>query len=185
MGTGIANASGATVASACFWDNQKDKQGVLVPRTGEFPINTNFAAGNELEGGSGGICTACHAGENAFIIHPEEKAFMGIANLKPKAYYKPIVAAAWPQNSGPNTKLATVPIPAGEESCLECHSAGRRLRLPEIIKEIATPPGENYCDAVLPTAINKTMPPGTGPHPDPDYNMHNIVLIEMCDVAKM
>src|SRR5678816_3299079 len=82
MGTGIANASGATVASACFWDNQKDKQGVLVPRTGEFPINTNFAAGNELEGGSGGICTACHAGENAFIIHPEEKAFMGIANLK-------------------------------------------------------------------------------------------------------
>jgi hypothetical protein len=185
MGTGIDNGSGTTVASACFWDNQKDGVGVLFPRTGEFPINTNFAAGEELDGGSGGTCTACHAGENSYIVHPDDPAFQGIANLKPKAYYKPIVAASWPQNSGPNTKLATVPIPMGEESCLDCHSAGRRQRLPEIVKEIAKPAGENYCDAVLPTAINKTMPPGTGPHPDPDYNMHNKVLIEMCDVAKM
>jgi hypothetical protein len=185
MGTGIVNASGTTVASACFWDNQKDKRVVPFPRTGEFPINTNFAAGEELDGGSGGTCTACHAGENAFIVHPDDNAFKGIANLRPKAWYKPIVAAGWPQNPGPNTQLATVPIPAGEESCLDCHSAGRRQRLPEIVKEIATPPGENYCDAVLSTAINKTMPPGGGVLPDPDYNMHNIVLIEMCDVAKI
>jgi hypothetical protein len=184
MGTGIVNSSGATVASACFWDNQKDKRGVPFPRTGEFPINTNFAAGEELDGGSGGTCTACHAGENAFIVHPDDNAFKGIANLRPKAWHRPIVAAGWPQNPGPNTQLATVPIPAGEESCLDCHSAGRRQRLPEIVKAIATPPGENYCDAVLPTAINKTMPPGGGVLPDPDYNMHNIVLIEMCDVAK-
>ena len=185
MGTGIVNASGATVASACFWDNQKDKRGVLIPRTGEFPINTNFAAGEELDGGSGGTCTACHAGENSYIVHPEDNPFKGIANLKPKAWYKPIVAAGWPQNPGPNTKLATVPIPAGEESCLDCHSAARRQRLPEIVKSIATPPGENYCDAVLSTALNKTMPPGVAVLPDPDYNMHNIVLIEMCNVAKM
>ena len=185
MGTGIDNGSGTTVASACFWDNQTNGRNVDIPRTGEFPINTNFAGGDELKDGSGGICTGCHAGENAFVVHPDDPAFQGIANLKPKAYYKPIVAASWPQNSGPNTKLATVPIPAGEESCLDCHSAGRRQRLPEIVKEIATPPNSNYCDTVLTKAINKTMPTGTGPHPDPDYNMHNRVLIEMCDVAKM
>jgi len=183
MGTGIDNGSGATVSNACFWDNQLEKLGVMVPRTGEFPINTNFAAGDELKGGSGGVCTACHAGENAYIIHPDDAAFRGIANLKPKAWYKPMVPAGWPLNPGPNTKLATVPVPAGEDSCLVCHSAGRKQRLPEIVREIATPMGENYCDAVLKNAINKTMPPGGGVLPDPDYQTHNIVLVEMCDLA--
>ena len=148
MGTGIDIGGGKFASNACFWDNQKDDKVVLFPRTGEFPINTNFAAGEELDGGSGGTCTACHAGENAFIIHPEDPAFQGIANLEPKAWYKPIVAASWPQNPGPNTKLAGVVLPrAGELPRLP--RRGRQARLPEIVKAIATPPGENYCDAVL------------------------------------
>jgi len=185
MGTGIDTGGGKIVSSACFWDNQKDKMGVDFPRTGEFPINTNFAAGPELDGGSGGTCTACHAGENAYIVHPDKDPFKGIANLEPNAYYKPIVAASWPQNSGPNTKLAGVALPAGQESCLDCHSEGDKRRLPEIVKEIATPAGENYCDAVLTSAINRTMPQGGTVFPDPDYKTHTDFLIKACaDAAK-
>jgi hypothetical protein len=180
MGTGVDIGGGTFASSACFWDNQKDKMGVDFPRTGEFPINTNFAAGPELDGGTGGTCTACHAGENSFIVHPDKDPFKGIANLEPKAYYKPIVAASWPQNSGPNTKLAGVALPAGQESCLDCHSEADKRRLPEIVKEIATPAGLNYCDAVLKNAINKTMPQGGTVFPDPDYKTHTDFLIKAC-----
>ena len=184
MGTGVDTGGGNFVSSACFWDNQKDKVGVDIPRTGEFPINTNFAAGPELDGGTGGTCTACHAGENAYIVHPDDPAFGGIANLEPKAYYKPIVAASWPQNSGPNTTLAGVAVPAGEKSCLDCHRAKNKRRLPEIVKEIATPAGENYCDAVMKNAIAMTMPEGGTTFPDPKYKTHTDFLIKTCnDVA--
>jgi hypothetical protein len=178
MGTGIDTGGGKIVSSACFWDNQKNGMGVDIPRTGEFPINTNFAAGPELDGGSGGTCTACHAGENAYVIHPDEKAFQGIANLEPNAYYTPIVAASWPQNSSPNTKLAGVVLPAGQESCLDCHGEADKRRLPEIIKALATP--GNYCDAVLTNAINKTMPQGGTVFPDPDYKTHTDFLLKLC-----
>jgi hypothetical protein len=180
MGTGVDAGGGNVVSSACFWDNQKDGNSVDIPRSGEFPVNTNFAAGPELDGGEGGTCTACHAGENAYVVHPDDKAFQGIANLEPKAYYKPIVAASWPQNSGPNTKLAGVVLPAGQESCLDCHSAGDQRRLPEIVKGLATPPGQNYCDAVLKNAIKKTMPQGGTVFPDPDYKTHTDFLIKAC-----
>lgn len=184
QGTGIATGGGATVASACFWDNQLDQRGVPIARTGEFPINTSFAAGDELDGGSGGTCTACHAGENAYIVHPKDGPFMAIANLKPDAWYRPIVAAGWPLNPGPNTQLAGVKLGATDSSCLDCHSAARKQRLPEIVKEIAKPPGENYCDAVLKTSFLKTMPPD-GPFPDPDYQKHMDFLTKACaDAAR-
>jgi len=48
MGTGIDNGSGTTVASACFWDNQKDGVGVLFPRTGEFPVISGLAEGDKV-----------------------------------------------------------------------------------------------------------------------------------------
>jgi len=185
MGTGIDVGGGKTESSACFWDNQKNKKGVKFPRTGEFPINTNFAAGPELNGGTGGTCTKCHAGENAYIVHPDKDPFKNIANLEPKAYYKPIVAASWPQNSGPNTKLAGVALPAGQQSCLDCHSETDKRRLPEIVKEIATPPGENYCRQVLRNAIDRTMPQGGTVFPDPDYRTHANFLLKSCaDAAR-
>lgn len=185
MGTGIDTGGGKVVASACFWDNQLDKKGVPIARTGEFPLNTSFAAGDELDGGSGGTCTACHAGENAYIVHPDDAAFKGLANLKPNAWYTPIVADGWPKNPGPNTTLAGVALGAGDESCLDCHSAARKQRLPEITKGLATPAGENYCDAVLRTAIQVTMPPGGGALPDPAYKKHNDALLKACtDAAK-
>lgn len=184
MGTGIDTGGGNFVSNACFWDNQLDKKSQNVPRVGEFPLNTTFAANDELKDGQGGICTACHAGENAYIVHPDDPAFQGIANLKPKAYYTPLVTAGWPLNATPNTKLAGVVLGAADSSCLDCHSAAKKQRIPEIVKELATPPGENYCDAVLLPAIVTTMPPG-GPFPDPDYKKQNDFLTQACaDAAK-
>ena len=137
---------GIDTSNACFWDNQQDKMTLPIDRTGQFALNTTFAAGPELKDGSGGICTACHAGENAYIVHPEDPAF-AIANLAPSAWYKPFkVPAGWPLNPGPNVDLSNLAIPAGERKCTSYHD------LPIIEKALATPAGENYCDAVLNTA---------------------------------
>jgi hypothetical protein len=179
-------------SKACFWDNQLNGESVEIPRVGEFPLNTNFAAGEELEAGAlkgPGICTACHAGENAYIVHPDDAAFQGIANLKPTEYYKPMVAPSWPQNLKPNTKLAGVPLDKnkGDESCLDCHSAGKKQRLPEIVKGLAP-----YCDAVLTNALKKTMPPEGPLQEDPadptkttgPYKKHIDSLMQACADAK-
>jgi hypothetical protein len=93
-----------------------------------------------------------------------------------------MVAASWPQNPGPNTTLAGVALPGGQQSCLDCHGTGTQL--PEIVKAIATPPGENYCDAVLTIAIDKTMPEGGTVFPDPDYKTHADFLKKECADAK-
>jgi hypothetical protein len=70
-----------------------------------------------------------------------------------------MVPAGWPLNPGPNTQLAGVVLGAGDKSCLGCHSAARRQRLPEIVKELIQPTGESYCDDVLLKSLGKTMPP--------------------------
>ena len=93
---------------------------------------------------------------NAFMIHPGIPGVQGHQNLEPKAWYKPTAAATWPQTPGPNTKLAGVVLPAGQDSCLDCHDEADKRRPPEIVKAITPRPGINYCDAVLSIAINKT-----------------------------
>src|SRR5262249_14470457 len=138
---------GKVSSKACFWDNQLNKVGQPIPRAGEFPLNTSFAAGEELDGGSGGTCTGCHAGENAYIVHPDDLAF-DVPNLQPDNYYAPMVAATWPQNRTPNTKLAGVALVAGDRSCLSCHEQGDAGRLPEITAELAVPATDTYCDIV-------------------------------------
>lgn len=199
MGTGVPAGPGKFVSNACFWDNQLDKKTVPVARGVEVPLTVGFAAGDELDGGTGGVCTACHAGENAFIVHPDDAPFIGIKKLEPKAWYTPLVPAGWPKNPGPNTKLKGVDISVapGNSDCLDCHNEASKRRLPEIVKQLAlgTPPAgkpatpdtdaENYCDAVLIPAINATMPQGSaGPFPDPDYKKHNDFLIAECARVK-
>jgi hypothetical protein len=173
------------IADACFWDNQKDDKTTDIPRTGNFPLNTFFAAGDELDGGQGGTCTACHAGENAYIVHPSDPAFDGIlGDIEISTWYKPMVAITWPQNPGPDAGFPKPP--AGEKSCRSCH------QLPKIEKGLATPAGENYCDAVLKIALDKTMPmagvrqPLGGPFSTPGYRYktHNMYLATACADAK-
>jgi len=172
MGKGKADSSGKVISAACFWDNQFNKKTVPIGRNTPVPI-LNFAAGEELKDGQGNICTMCHAGENAFIIHPDEPAMTGLPNLKPDAYYTPLVHVNWPQNKTPNTKLGAVP--PMQKSCLTCHEPADAGRLPEITMEI-----NGYCGAVVKPAIERTMPPGAGPKPNDKYKEHLKVIREEC-----
>ena len=165
-------------ANACFWDNQKDKKSTPIPNSGLFPLNTYFAAGQELDGGEGGTCTACHAGETSYVVHPDDPAFNNLTDIGSGGWYKPMVAASWPQNPGPDAAFPAVP--AGEKKCSTCHN------LPKIDKSL-TP----YCDSVLALALEKTMPPAGqraklgGPFPvGYRYQTHNMYLAQVCADAK-
>ncbi|HEX8222691.1 MAG TPA: hypothetical protein VF605_02610 [Allosphingosinicella sp.] len=168
--------SGKQSGKACFWDNQQNKEQVAVPK-GSVKRLLSFAGGPELEGGSGGICTSCHTGENPFIIHPQTT--LGLPNLRglklrTDRWYSPMVAAAWPQNPGPAS------YPASDESsgdCQECHTeGGSGGRFPTFQRE------SFYCENVLQRATEKTMPPRKVA--DPDYAAHAAELVRLCKEAQ-
>jgi hypothetical protein len=96
--------------NACFWDNQVNDRQVPIPK-GTFKPILEFAGGAELDQGDGGTCTSCHAGENAFIIHPNTalKPASSALPLMPKRWYTPMVHPDWPANPGPDTVLASFP----------------------------------------------------------------------------
>ena len=113
-------------------------------------------------------CTFCHAGENPFIVHPEDPVFMeaatlkrdfldpdGIPNLMAADWYKPMFnprtprSESFPQNPEPSniSQLEEVPFP--DKKCTTCHSknggGGRFPRESEF--------NENYCGNVLYPAL--------------------------------
>lgn len=170
--------TGKATSNVCFWDNQQNDTGTPIKAGTQFPL-TGFAGGSELEGGDGGVCTSCHAGENPYVVHP--KTALGLPNLKdyrlkmrPDAWYRPLVAQSWPQNPGPSTLLDAIDSPSG---CNECHTQkGSGGRLPKVSTAL-----DQYCKGVLMNAIERTMPPGkTGTDPDPDYALHIDALLAAC-----
>ncbi|HEY6139947.1 MAG TPA: hypothetical protein VI670_19500 [Thermoanaerobaculia bacterium] len=155
-------------SKVCFWDNQMMGSGFSFPAGTQIPIGVpNLAVdsmgryqagGFELLGGSGGICTDCHAGENPYITHPKAdlgggvlwetlQSGQGLPTFAPNRY-DPLVAAAWPQNQL-SQAAATVP-----GACGGCHVKGFRGRFPHLSNEL---PG--YCFTVLTKAYQQTMPP--------------------------
>jgi len=156
-------------SKACFWDNQMMGAGFPFPAGTQIPIgapNTAInasgkyqAGGFELLGGSGGVCTDCHAGENPYITHPESnlgtilwqdiRLVQGLPTFAPNRY-DPLVASAWPQNDLSQAK-PTVP-----GACSACHVKGNAGRFPHLSNQL---PG--YCGTILPMAYTKTMPPGS------------------------
>lgn len=130
----------------------------------DLSVNANGlyqGGGKELEFGEGGVCTACHAGENPFIIHPEANLGGGISmgELADKLptfagdRYQPLVPGTWPQN---RASEADENVPS---KCRGCHTKGGiGGRFPELSAPLA-----GYCDTILREAINRTMPPGTPP----------------------
>ena len=156
-------------SKVCFWDNQMNQQGFSFPAGTQIPIgvpNTTIdpagryqAGGFELLGGSGGVCTDCHAGENPYITHPKSnlgsilwediRGAQGLPTFAPNRY-DPLVAAAWPQN---DLSQAGSTVPS---VCVGCHVKLSAGRFPHLSNQL---PG--YCGTVLTKAYNQTMPPSS------------------------
>lgn len=161
---------GEATSNVCIWDNQMSGNGFSFPAGTMIPIGEPdlainpagqyMAGGFELNGGTGGICTDCHAGENPYIIHPDamlsvslDMGDLGSAPLNLPMFaanrYDPHVAAAWPQNQ---LSMAQPLVPG---ACVGCHvQGGSGGRFPHLSTEL---PG--YCGTVLAQAITDTMPP--------------------------
>jgi hypothetical protein len=169
---------GQASSEVCFWDNQMNGMGFFfpagtkipigVPDTSINPLGQYQAGGFELNNGSGGICTECHAGQNPYIIHPNSNLggglLMGQLNQPPLSLptfsarrYDPLVPASWPQN-----QLSQSPalVPA---VCASCHYAGGTGGAFPHLFGIAQPNGKveprGYCSTILDQAISRTMPP--------------------------
>ena len=165
---------GKDSSKVCFWDNQMKGTGftfasgtkipIGVPDLSINPAGQYQGGGFELNNGTGGVCTDCHAGQNPFIIHPRvdlgEGAgpLMGNLNRPPLnlptfsvSRYDPLVSASWPQNQLSHPQ-ALVPV-----ACSGCHAAGSSAGgFPQLSPEIAA-----YCGTILAQAVAKTMPPGS------------------------
>jgi hypothetical protein len=128
---------------ACFWDNIHGG----VPFTGVTQIvgGTLFGGGADLENGPAGRCSSCHAGDNAFIVHPgtavDLKDSKGVSILNSGIWMDPLVLGSWPQSRPPVTGL---------NQCTSCHRRPTHTdpygagRLPEVSTATA-----EYCDPLL------------------------------------
>ncbi|UCE90271.1 MAG: VWA domain-containing protein [Pseudomonadota bacterium] len=155
---------GKMTSKVCFWDNQQSDMGFPVDLGDTYPL-LDFAGGAELLGGSGGVCTTCHSGENPYVTHPGTALDFG--GLFADNWYDPQVHPDWPQNAGPTNILDAVPS-AGD--CTSCHyQGGPGGRFPKLSTEIS-----GYCSAVLNQAIGRTMPS------DAAYQPHIDALNAMC-----
>jgi hypothetical protein len=213
-----------TNGKVCFWDQGrscKDLPGcfpftdhLVLPLSGGAVTIASATAGRaptagpRWVGGAGlpgsaadsnreGVCSDCHAGENAFVNHPgtatdilaaSANRWGGPRHLPAREYWfptqwpDPIVPSfdsetqgAWPENPGPG------PLSQAGSACFDCHRrGGAGGRFPSVSKQL---PG--YCDRVLGTATNRANPvpacargdlacpsgamPPTGHGPSPSY----------------
>jgi hypothetical protein len=158
-----------TTSKVCFWDNQMAGVGFNFASGTQIPIGAPDlsvnaagkyqAGGAEIEFGSGGVCTDCHAGENPYIIHPDSNlgtVLMGDLGNPPLNLptfgpnrYDPLVGASWPQNS--LSQALNVP-----PACIGCHVSGSAGRFPHLSTSL---PG--YCGTILALALANTMPLGS------------------------
>lgn len=164
---------GKSSGKACFWDNQSNDSQFPISKGVPIPLS-QFAGGAELEGGTGGECTDCHTGENPFIVHPGTALALGNV-MMPNTWYKPLVHPSWLQNPGPSNLLACVPLGPNDSSCLGCHAGGMAGggRFPAVSTALST-----YCNLILGSALNLTMPPGQVG--SPAYTKHKDALLAAC-----
>jgi hypothetical protein len=162
-----------------------------------------LVGGTDLVNAPEGVCSDCHAGENPFIIHPEDPAFATVLGIRPNEWPTPIVPATFPGNPDPLAQLGAVAD--GQLRCDGCHTnGGPGGRLPFVSNAY-----DGFCDLVLAPAVGQspplptTMPPtGCAPEdeectrcaPDDeectnlwggvaDYDDHVTWLTDACDVA--
>ncbi len=176
---------GTQTGRACFYD-----------RAGLDPNQTysidEFQAGANLMGG--GVCSDCHAGENPFVVHPDEPLNLGAAIRSP-IWHVPLVKPSWPQNPGPSNILDMINLPSGQQECKSCHVAGFAGRFPDVnLLNLATPGLSGYCRFVVEGALNgiswigvpqgptmgmKTVM-GGGEVSDPAFDVHRAAMLALC-----
>ena len=163
---------GKMTSKVCFWDNQENDLGFDV-NLGDTYALLEFAGGAELLGGSGGICTTCHAGENPYVTHPGTALDFG--GIFGNDWHDPLVHPDWPQNAGPTNVLDAVPSTG---DCTSCHiqGAGNAGRFPKISSAI-NQGFDSYCAAVLNNAIGNTMPGSAS------YQPHIDALQDLCNIT--
>lgn len=147
-------------SKACFWEHLNALHNPITPLV-QFDGGTDLNIRKPTKEGeaarSRDKCSNCHAGENAFILHPgyplspmSQGGSLGNIEINPMDWHDPIVPAGWPQNAGPlESDLSG--------NCMSCHQApseGGIGRLPKISDEL-----DQWCEEILSKAINKTMPP--------------------------
>jgi hypothetical protein len=159
---------GSDTSKVCFWDNSHSPK-ILEPKalagnTG-YPLS-RFKGGTDLAVPAqfkvGGMCTDCHAGANAFIVHPEKPAFASMISRfdftkrnTASGWYDPIVPAGWYDNKRKEKRLDAV---ASTKKCTSCHNSGSKAELPEISTTLMS----GYCTFVLRKAVTRStesMPP--------------------------
>jgi hypothetical protein len=159
--------------NACFWDNPR---GVSFQKNVPVPID-EFVGGVDLVANAQGVCSDCHAGENPYVIHPDNPPFAGITPaIMPVGWHRPLVDASWPQNPGPTSVLDAE---SSTRRCDSCHRVGSAGRFPDASSLL---PG--WCGTVFGTAIGggstNTMPPA-GLGPQSDYANHIQAIKNLCD----
>ncbi|MGI9293990.1 MAG: hypothetical protein ACR2PS_08405, partial [Pseudomonadales bacterium] len=147
---------GKETSKACFWDNPNGKEF----ERGKPVAISEFVGGAALDTNGQGTCTACHAGENPFVVHPDKPPFAGLSqNLQPNNWHDPLVHPSWPQNPGPTNLLDTV---NSSQRCDSCHQQGGAGRFPNVSDPVLS----QYCSVVLETSVfggaKRTMPQGGG-----------------------
>jgi hypothetical protein len=157
---------GKQTGNVCFWDNANIPWGAQVPLQ-------NFVGGVDLDGGD--VCSDCHTGENAFVVHPGTALDQG-ASLKPNTWHKPLVPASWPDNPGPSNLLNCVKLKDTDSSCLTCHGEDSGRRFSELSTDVS-----GFCGSVLQPALSLTMPPGNPG--DSAYAKHISALTNQCAAA--
>lgn len=127
----------AQTGKACFWDNRAADGSAITGSNVQLDIDQIQNGSNLSEN-----CTACHRGDNVFLIHP------GTALQLPAPYqtssqvrYSPIGQPHW--NNPPNMNLPA--LNNGQQSCSGCH--GIPMTNP------------SYC-GLLRQSLQRTMPPG-------------------------
>lgn len=157
---------GYRTSKVCFWDNSslpKIEEDRVWAGTVGYPLS-RFVGGYALSSSTqtGGVCTNCHAGANAFVIHPDKPAFQALdlaqrSLLKTASgWYEPIVAASWYQNERRERRLDAI---RSDAQCTRCHNAALKTELPELSTALGGLGG--YCEVVLETSLSRsseTMP---------------------------
>lgn len=147
---------GNKTSKACFWDS---RAGTDIPANPAVPVpivGGDIVGGTELATNGQGVCSDCHAGENAFVVYPLTALDLGMA-IRAQNYVQPIVAAAdWPFDRRPRWVSPTRrgPLEGGsypfygngemEYNCNDCHTyTGEGGRFPEL------PDFPGYCLSVV------------------------------------